>query len=164
MLVFPSARWTGKADVHYIFVWNTSALTCLHYEVISCGIPEQAERKAQYFQFVRVRPQKQPETLHIIHNHSPASKQRRLTVGRRKLICSTCWHHVARKSSAAQPAVVFGGDFNCSPLQWTACFNDLKHHQSARRTVQICSSRTMGAKNGDNAIANIVDWRSVGSK
>jgi len=39
--------WTGKADVHYIFVWNTNVLTCLLYEVISCGIQEQAERKAQ---------------------------------------------------------------------------------------------------------------------
>ena len=38
--------WTGKADIHYIFIWNTDALQCCDYEVISCGIEEQAERKA----------------------------------------------------------------------------------------------------------------------
>ena len=63
--------WTGKADVHYIFIWNTDALQCCDYEVISCGIEEQVERKAQYFQFQTV-PNGEP--LHIYHNHSPSSK------------------------------------------------------------------------------------------
>ena len=61
--------WIGAVDVHYIFVWNTSALTCPLYEVISCGIHEQAERKAQYFQFVTALG---GETLHVIHNHNPS--------------------------------------------------------------------------------------------
>ena len=142
--------WIGKADVHYIFVWSTNALTCLLYEVISCGIQEQAARKAQYFQFVTVL---NGETLHVFHNHSPSSDASRLTDGRRKRICSTFWHHVANKTSAEQPAVVFGGDFNCSPLQWGLCFNDLKETQSARRTVQMCRSRPIGGHKGDNAIA-----------
>ena len=38
--------WTGKADVHYIFIWSTDALQCVDYDVISCGIEEQRERKA----------------------------------------------------------------------------------------------------------------------
>jgi len=109
--------WIGKADVHYIFVWNTHALTCRIPDVISCGIEEQAKRKAQYFQFVTVMG---GETLHVIHNHSPSSNTLKLTSDRRKRICSTFWHHVAAKSSAAQPAVLFGGDFNCTPLQWGA--------------------------------------------
>ena len=142
--------WIGKADVHYIFVWNTNALTCLLYEVISCGIKEQAARKAQYFQFVTVVA---GETLHVFHNHSPSSDARSLTDGRRKRICSTCWHHVAKKTSAAQPAVVFGGDFNCSPVEWGLCFKDLMETQSARRTVQMCNSRLIGGHKGDNAIA-----------
>ena len=142
--------WIGKADVHYIFVWNTDALTCLLYEVISCGIQEQGERKAQYFQFVTVMG---GETLHVFHNHSPSSDLRNLTIGRRKRICSTFWHHAARKSSAAQPAVLFSGDFNCSPVEWGACFTDLIKTQSARRTVQICRARPMGGHKGDNAIA-----------
>ena len=108
------AVWIGKADVHYIFVWNTDALTCLLHEVISCGIEVQAERRAQYFQFVTVMG---GETLHVLHNHSPSSDKHKLSSARRLLICSTLWHHVARKSSAAQPAVLFGGDFNCTPLQ-----------------------------------------------
>ena len=142
--------WIGKTDVHYIFVWNTNALTCLLYEVISCGIEEQAARKAQYFQFVTALG---GETLHVFHNHSPSSDARSLTNGRRKRICSTCWHHVATRTSAAQPAVVFGGDFNCSPLEWGLCLKDLMETQSARRTVQICRSRPMGGHKGDNAIA-----------
>ena len=120
--------WAGKADVHYIFVWNTNALTCLLYEVISCGIQEQPERKAQYFQFVTVMG---GETLHVFHNHSPASKKYNLTIDRRKRICSTFWHHAARKSSAARPAVLFSGDFNCTPLEWGACFKDLIFYVSA---------------------------------
>ena len=142
--------WIGKADVHYIFVWNTDALTCLLYEVISCGIQEQAERKAQYFQFVTVML---GETLHVFHNHSPSSRKYKLTMGRRKRICSTLWHHAARTSSAARPAVLFSGDFNSSPVQWGACFSDLIKTQSARRTVQICRARTMDGHINDNAIA-----------
>ena len=92
--------WTGKADVHYIFVWNTNALTCVLYEVISCGIGEQAYRKAQYFQFVTSL---NDDMLHVFHNHSPSSNARKLTDGRRRRICSTFWHHVARNSSASRP-------------------------------------------------------------
>jgi hypothetical protein len=148
--------WIGKADVHYIFVWNTNVLTCLLYEVISCGIKQQGERKAQYFQFVIISElwmALDGDTLHVIHNHSVSSTSRKLTVDRRKQICSTCWLHVANKSSAAQPAVVFGGGFNCSPFQWTLCFTELLGTQSARRTVQICRSRPEGGNKADNAIA-----------
>ena len=148
--------WIGKADVHYIFVWNTNVLTCLLYEVISCGIEEQAERKAQYFQFV-IRSQHwmalDGDTLHLIHNHSVSSDRCNLTVDRRKRICTTFWHYVADKSSAAQPAVLFGGDFNCSRFEWTLCFTELLRTQSARKTVQICRSRPEGGYKGDNAIA-----------
>ena len=101
--------WIGKTDVHYIFVWNTDALTCLLYEVISCGIQEQPVRKAQYFQFVQVIG---GETLHVFHNHSVSSKTHILTIDRKKRTCSTFWRHAARKSSAARPAVLFAGDFN----------------------------------------------------
>jgi len=142
--------WIGKTDVHYIFVWNTDALTCLLYEVISCGIQEQPVRKAQYFQFVQVIG---GETLHVFHNHSVSSKTHNLKIGRKKRICSTFWRHAATKSSAARPAVLFGGDFNCSPLDWGTCFIDLMQTQTARKTVQICRARPMGGHKGDNAIA-----------
>ena len=32
--------WSGRADVHYIVVWNTDALQLRDYEVIGCGIDE----------------------------------------------------------------------------------------------------------------------------
>ena len=91
--------------------------------------------------------------MHVLHNHSPSSDLHKLTIHRRKRICFTFWHYVARKSSAAQPAVLFSGDFNCSPVEWGACFTDLIKTQSARRTVQICRARPMGGHKGDNAIA-----------
>jgi hypothetical protein len=93
------------------------------------------------------------DTLHLIHNHSVSSERCSLTVDRRKRICTTLWHYVADKSSAAQPAVLFGGDFNCSLFEWTLCFSELLGTQSARRTVQICRSRSEGGHKGDNAIA-----------
>ncbi len=124
--------------------------------MISCGIQEQAERKAQYLQFV-VRSQHgmalDGDTLHVMHNHSVSSDRCNLTVDRRKRICTTFWHYVANKSSAAQPAVLFGGDFNCLPFEWTVCFTEMLGTQSARSTVQICRRRPMGGYKADNAIA-----------
>ena len=141
---------TGKADVHYIFIWSTDALQCFEYDVISCGIEEQPLRRAQYFQFLAVS---NGEPLHVYYNHSPASDNLKLTDGRRKRICVTLWNHLRSKSSAVRPAVVFGGDFNISPLQWSLCFQELMETQSSRRTVQMCKSRFMGGHKGDNAIA-----------
>ena len=92
--------WIGRTDVHYVFVWNSNALKLVHYNVISCGIPHQAYRQAQYFQFVT---SSDGDTLHVFHNHSPSSVARKLTDGRRRRICSTFWHHVARNSSASRP-------------------------------------------------------------
>ena len=63
------------------------------------------------------------EKLHVFHNHSPSSDKRRLTSDQRKRLTSTFWLHVVKKTSAAQPAVVFGGDFNNSPLEWGTCFS-----------------------------------------
>ena len=105
--------WTGKADVHYIFMWSIDASQCCDYDVISCGIEEQPERQAQHFRFQTVS---NGEPLHVYHNRSPSSEMR-LMDGRKKRICATLWNRVRAKSNAVQPAVVFGGDFNTSPLE-----------------------------------------------
>ena len=145
-----SEFWTGRTDVHYIFIWNNNALNLVHHEVIDCGIPEQAYRQAQYFKFSSSLGE---DELHIVHNHSPSSEVRKLTKQRRKDICSTCWNHVMKNTCAEQPAVVFGGDFNCSPIFWALCFKDLFETQSTRRSVQMCTGRTEGGHTGDNAVA-----------
>ena len=147
--------WEGRADVHYTFLWNTSKLFLQDYEVVSCGIDEQSWRQAQYFQF-----EKEPcgEPLHLYHNHSPAGQvttnhNHRLTNGRRKRILKTLWGHLRTKSSAAQPAVLFGGDYYCTPLAWTICFDYIADTQASRRTVQVCTSKLVPKHHGDRAVA-----------
>ena len=39
--------WKGKTDVHYIFLWNSSSLHLLDYQVVSCGIPEHPWKNSQ---------------------------------------------------------------------------------------------------------------------
>ena len=68
-------------------------------------------------------------------------------------MCLTFWNHLTTKSSAVLPAVVFGGDFNNSPLEWRLCFTELMETQSSRLTVQMRKSRPTGGHKGDNAIA-----------
>ena len=63
----------------------------------------------------------------------------------------TFWNDVITKSSVAEPAVVFGGDFNCTPVQWTLCVQELHHSHASRKTVQTCQSKTI-PRHGDNAL------------
>ena len=141
--------WDGRADVHYIFLWNTSSLQLRDYEVVSCGINDHPWRKAQYIQFTTASD---GEPLHIYHNHSPSNTKggKHLTLALRKCIFVNLWEHVRRKSNAEQPAVVFGGDYNCTPLEWTLCFTALKSHL---RSVQVCTSKTIPRHKGDRAVA-----------
>ena len=144
-----SGYWAGETDLHYIFLWNTRALKMIHYSVISCGIPSQSYRQAQYFKFHSTLKQKE---LHIVHNHSPSSGKKKLTMQRREDICTTLWNHVLANSNAAQPAALFGGDFNCSILEWNLCLKNVHKSWSTRRSVQFCRSRKDG-HHGDNAVA-----------
>ena len=61
------------------------------------------------------------------------------------------WKHVITKSSVAQPAVVFGGDFNCSPVQWTICLQEMHLFRSSMKTVQSCQSKAI-PRPGDTAL------------
>ena len=141
--------WDGRADVHYIFLWNTSSLQLRDYEVVSCGINDHPWRKAQYIQFTTASD---GEPLHIYHNHSPSNTKggKHLTLARRKSILVNLWDHVRRRSNAEQPAVVFGGDYNCTPVEWALCFTALKSHL---RSVQVCTSKSIPCHKGDRAVA-----------
>ena len=117
---------------------------------------------AQYLQF---KPAKShyhsPVSLHVCHNHSPASKQGKLIDGRAQRIFATLWGHVMENDrfenvdNAYQPVAVFGGDFNCRPLGWVQC---LKHAMAAHKyvckytSVQVCTSQTIPRHLGDRAI------------
>ena len=148
--------WAGRCDGHYIFLWNTTKLHLKKYEYISCNIKEHPWRKCQYLQFQHPSAL-EALPLHICHNHNPASKRTVLTSDRRSRIFASLWSHVlqnhsADPGSAAQPAAVFGGDFNCNAVQWTVCFKDAMSTQASRRTVQICTSKTIPLHHGDRAI------------
>ena len=53
------------------------------------------------------------------------------------------WNHVLTKITAAQLAVVFGGDFNCTPLQLANCLPFVNQTQATRSTVQVCQSKVI---------------------
>ena len=148
--------WDGRADVHYIFLWNTSSLQLRDYEVVSCCINDHPWRKAQYIQFTTASD---GEPLHIYHNHSPSNQRggKHLTLARRKSILVNLWEHVRRRSNAEQPAVVFGGDYNCTPVEWALCFTALKSHL---RSVQVCTSKSIPCHKGDRAVA--INVRATG--
>ena len=147
-----SSAWASRSDGHYIFVWNSNKLVLKDYEFVSCGIKEHSWRKAQYLQFQCADSLATPP-LHVIHNHSPSSSICVLTNDRRKRVFSNLWDHVLQKSKVAQPAAIFGGDFNCSSLQWVDCFKHAMGTQASRRSVQVCFSKADPISNGDRAIA-----------
>ena len=151
--------WKGQSDGHYIFAWNSNRLVLTSYEYISCGIAEHPWRMAQYLQFEPAQSHYHSRvSLHVCHNHSPASKNGKLTDERAKRIFATLWDHVMnnahdeRIDSAVQPVAIFGGDFNCSPLAWAECLQHAMATQASRRSVQVCSSKATPRCVGDVAL------------
>ena len=137
--------WQGRTDAHYIFLWNSNRLCLVDYEVVSCGIKSEPSRTGQYFKF---QPRGSDVHLHVYHNHAPSTK---LTLGKKKATMKAFWTHVMAKSSVAQPAVVFGGDYNCRPLHWTMCLTEMNSSMNSRKTVQSCESKT-DPRTGDTAL------------
>ena len=138
--------WEGRANAHYIFLWNSNRLPLVDYDVVSCGITEEPIRRRQYFEF---QPKRSDVPLHVYHNHAPSAK---LSLGKRKTTMKAFWKHVITKSSVEQPAVVFGGDFNCSPVQWTICLQEMHLFRSSMKTVQSCQSKAI-PRPGDTTLA-----------
>ena len=147
-----SSAWVGRSDGHYIFVWNSNKLVLKDYEFVSCGIKDHPWRRCQYLKFQCADSLDTPP-LHVIHNHSPSSRNSVLTDERRKHVFSNLWNHVLQRSSVAQPAAIFGGDFNCNPLQWVNCLAHAMETQASRRSVQVCVSKANPISSGDRAIA-----------
>ena len=148
----PLLAWVGRSDGHYIFVWNSNKLVLKDYAFVSCGIQEHSWRRCQYLQFQCADSLDTP-ALHLIHNHSPSSRNSVLSDERRKRVFSNLWDHVLQKSSVAQPAAIFGGDFNCNTLQWVNCFKHAMGTRASRRSVQVCASKADPIQSGDRAIA-----------
>ena len=118
--------WQGRADVHYMLLWDSNSLPPVDYEVVGCGISELPVETCKSQAGGGDFP------LHVYHNHSPTTN---LTPHRRKLLLRALWAHVTAKTSVAQPAVVFGVDFNCTDVQWIACIEHIMTPQDSRRTL-----------------------------
>ena len=152
--------WKGQSDGHYIFAWNSNRLLLTSYEYISCGIAEHPWRMAQYLQFQPAQSHYHSRvSLHVCHNHSPSSRNGKLTYCRAKTIFATLWDHVMNNaheegsdSSAVQPVAIFGGDFNCDPLTWAECLQHVMATHASRRSVQVCSSKATPRCVGDVAL------------
>ena len=145
--------WEGKTDAHYIFIWKPNSLRLIDYDVVGCGVSSEPNRRGQYFQF---QPIGSAVPLHVYHNHSPSPK---LTLGKKKTIMKTFWNHVMTKSSVAKPAVVFGGDYNCKPMEWTICIHEAMPNYTSRKTVQTCHSKAI-PRHGDTAlVVNAIAFR-----
>ena len=138
--------WKGKTDAHYTFLWDSRSLPVVDYGMVRSGIEEHPYRKVQY---LHLQPEGGYLPLRLYHNHSPSTN---LTPHRPKLVLQPLWAHVTAKTSVAQPAGVFAGDFNCQPVEWTACFTNIVYSQASRRTVQMCVSRP-DPRQGDCALA-----------
>ena len=151
--------WKGQSDGHYIFAWNSNRLVLKTYEYISCGIEEHPWRMAQYLQFQPAESHyHSPVSLHVCHNHSPTSKNGRLTYDRAKRILVALWDHVMKSAhdedldSAVRPVVILGGDFNCNPLAWKECMQHAMATQASRHSIQICSSKATPRCSSDVAL------------
>ena len=111
---------------------------------------------AQYFQFQHAEKQAGPP-LHVCHCHSPSSDNqketptqeqiiRKLTDERRAKIFEALWNQVEKNNprehpcSVAEPAAIFGGDFNSTDLEWAHVLEKAWKTQASRRSIQRCVS------------------------
>ena len=160
--------WTGKTDGHYMFLWNTEKLLLIMYKYISCEVRDAPWRMAQYLQFQHTEKQTGPP-LHVCHCHSPSSDNqketptkeqiiKKLTDDRRVTIFKALWKQVQINNplGAGAPVAIFGGDYNCTDLQWSYCLSQASETQDSRRRIQRCvssySASFQKVHKGDRAI------------
>ena len=149
--------WAGKTDGHYMFLWNTKKLLLKVYKYISCEVQEQTWRMAQYLQFQHPEKQTGPP-LHVCHCHNVSSPTAKLTKERRVTIFKALWKQVEMNNpkDAGEPAAIFGGDYNCTDVQWAYCLHRASETQASRRRIQRCvssfSAPSYKVHHGDRAI------------
>ena len=151
-----TGTWGGAACHHYVTLWRTDlGFTCAEEQSFWCRVPTRAWQKGQYLRFEKAG---WPQPIHMVHNHSVSSNKRGvLTRKMRSSIAKAAWDIVCAADSAEQPVAVFGGDYNCSTLQWHFVIRDMQATQSTRRREQLCVSRLieeggLGHLHGDDAL------------
>ena len=149
--------WRGESDGHYMFLWNTQKLHLELYKYVSCEVADQPWRMAQYFRFQHAQKQTGPP-LHVCHCHSPSSDKGKLTNLRRATIFKALWTQVEINNppGAAEPTAIFGGDYNCTDIEWSHCLDMASETEDSRRKIQKCissySEPTWKLHKGDRAI------------
>ena len=135
---------------------KTLASPASRSKVSGAGSPREIGKKGQYLKFVHAD---WPQPINVVHNHSVSSDKRgKLTSKMRSTIAQTGWDIVCRADSAAQPVAVFGGDYNCTPLEWYSVIRGMHGTKSMRRREQLCVSRLieeggLAQLHGDDALA-----------
>ena len=149
--------WGGASCHHYVTLWRKDlGFTCVEEQSFWCRVETRDWQKGQYLKFVHAD---WPQPINVVHNHSVSSDKRgKLTPKMRSTIAQTAWDIVCRADSAAQPVAVFGGDYNCTPLQWHSVISDMHATKATRRREQLCVSRLieeggLAQKHGDDALA-----------
>ena len=152
-----AGTWGGASCHHYVTLWRKDlGFTCVAEHSFWCRVETRDWQRGQYLRFVHAD---WPQPINVVHNHSVSSDKRgKLTSKMRSTIAQTGWDIVCRADSAAQPVAVFGGDYNCTPLEWYSVIRGMHGTKSMRRREQLCVSRLieeggLAQLHGDDALA-----------
>jgi hypothetical protein len=172
-------KWHHFSFRHYICLYDsTCAFRHEEQTFLSCGLPSNPNREAQYIKVSHKVSLDSMPTVHVIHNHSPSSrKQGKLTLSRKKTIANNLLcelgsrvegvckklaeEHLCQGGSPllnrSAHVVVFGGDFNCDEADWTHFFKAKSTRwspnpfQILKESVRVCESKP-DPLHGDTAV------------
>ena len=173
--------WRFYSFRHYICFYD-SLCGFFHLEqtCLSCGLPSNTDREAQYIQVSH----RGTPTIHIVHNHSPSSKaQKVLKDSQKKTIATNLVCEVGgriagiTKDQAAKQLregtsrllnesahiLVLGGDFNCDESHWITFFKEEAVFEHLQKYVRICESHAQ-ALHGDTAVVFNADVMKTESR
>ena len=142
------SKITVLCDSHYATLIRDDKLVVERREYISNFVSTQPYRG---FQKIIVRPVMSPDTITVLHCHSPSSSKRLLTMNTKRLVV-----HELHKHSG--PRAIWGGDLNITQVQLSALTKDF--HSTAASSalnqqiqgLQIVFSHTLAFKPGDLAV------------
>ena len=141
--------WAGLAAAHYIFIYSlASRFRVSSHALLSCDIPSQPYRQALHVVLAH------PDTgakIFLYINHSPSSRSCPLNLSRKRTILQTLLKHAHSTSGAEQPAIVFGGDYNCTEMNILKSLARLAEEGFRVRMPYLCTSGPI-PRHGDLAM------------
>ena len=141
--------WAGLADAHYIFIYSlASSFRVSSHALLSCGIPTQPYRQALH---VVLQHLDTGAKIFLYINHSPSSQSRSLKLPKKRTVLRTLLAHARSTSGAEQPAIVLGGDYNCTEMDITNSLDRLSEDGFRVSMPYLCTSRPIH-RHGDLAM------------